>query len=88
MNTIGELLAQDLKRKIEEIIQVDQADEQSVYEEITEYNRVHHDLGYTVPSTKGGTTDVTVSRSPHADDRGVRFDELDCGRVCRARAAL
>jgi hypothetical protein len=37
MNAIGELLARDLDRKIEEIIQVDQADEQSVYEEITEY---------------------------------------------------
>jgi hypothetical protein len=30
MNTIGELLARNLERKIEEIIQVDQADEQSV----------------------------------------------------------
>jgi hypothetical protein len=37
MNTIGELLTRPLNRKIEEIIQVDQADEQSVYEEITEY---------------------------------------------------
>lgn len=37
METIGELLTRDLSRKIEEIIQVDQADEQSVYEEITEY---------------------------------------------------
>lgn len=37
MNTIGELLTRDLSRKIEEIIQVDQADEQSVFEEITEY---------------------------------------------------
>jgi len=37
MDTIGELLTRDLSRKIEEIIQVDQADEQSVYEEITEY---------------------------------------------------
>ncbi|HEY1307294.1 MAG TPA: BREX system P-loop protein BrxC [Vicinamibacterales bacterium] len=37
MTTIGELLARDLGRKIEEIIQVDQADEQSVYAEITEY---------------------------------------------------
>jgi len=36
-NTIGDLLTRDLSRKIEEIIQVDQADEQSVYEEITEY---------------------------------------------------
>ena len=37
MMTIGDLLARDLSRKIEEIIQVDQADEQSVYAEITEY---------------------------------------------------
>src|SRR2546430_8195220 len=37
MDTIGVLLTRDLRRKIEEIIQVDQADEQSVHEEITEY---------------------------------------------------
>src|SRR6202790_5651396 len=37
MKTIGDLLTRDLNRKIEEIIQVDQADEQSVYAEITEY---------------------------------------------------
>ncbi len=37
MKTIGDLLARDLSRRIEEIIQVDQADEQSVYDEITEY---------------------------------------------------
>jgi hypothetical protein len=37
MTTIGDLLARDLSRKIEEIIQVDQADEQSVYDEISEY---------------------------------------------------
>lgn len=37
MKTIGELLARDLGKKIEEIIQVDQADEQSVHAEITEY---------------------------------------------------
>ena len=37
MKTIGELLHRDLSRKIEEIIQVDQADEQSVHAEITEY---------------------------------------------------
>ena len=37
MKTIGELLSRDLSRKIEEIIQVDQADEQSVHAEITEY---------------------------------------------------
>jgi hypothetical protein len=37
MGTIGDVLARDLGRKIEEIIQVDQADEQSVHAEITEY---------------------------------------------------
>jgi hypothetical protein len=37
MTTIGDVLARDLDRKIEEIIQVDQADEQSVYTEVTEY---------------------------------------------------
>jgi hypothetical protein len=34
---IKDVLKRDLSRKIEEIIQVDQADEQSVYEEITDY---------------------------------------------------
>jgi hypothetical protein len=37
MTTIGDLLSRDLTRKIEEIIQVDQADDQSVHDEITEY---------------------------------------------------
>jgi hypothetical protein len=37
MTTIADLLHRDLSRKIEEIIQVDQADEQSVHAEITEY---------------------------------------------------
>jgi hypothetical protein len=37
MQTVGELLGRDLSRKIEEIIKVDQADEQSVYAEVTEY---------------------------------------------------
>src|SRR5438874_13534847 len=37
MTTIGDVLDRDLSRRIEEIIQVDQADEQSVYAEITEY---------------------------------------------------
>jgi hypothetical protein len=37
MRTIQDLLARDLSRKIEEIIQVDQADEEAVYSEITEY---------------------------------------------------
>ena len=37
MTSIGSLLSRDLSRKIEEIIQVDQADEESVHAEITEY---------------------------------------------------
>ena len=37
MKAIGDLLTRDLSRKIEEIIQVDQADEHSVYAEISEY---------------------------------------------------
>lgn len=37
MRTIGELLSRDLGRPIEEIIKVDQDDEQSVYDEITDY---------------------------------------------------
>lgn len=37
MKTVGELLARSLDRKIEEIIKVDQTDEQSVHDEITEY---------------------------------------------------
>ena len=37
MTTIGNLLSRDLSRKIEEIIKVDQADEQSVYDELSEY---------------------------------------------------
>lgn len=37
MTTIRDFLARDLSKKIEEIIKVDQADEQSVYDEITDY---------------------------------------------------
>ncbi len=37
MRTIGALLERDLSQPIEEIIQVDQADEQTVYTELTEY---------------------------------------------------
>ncbi|MGA2701483.1 MAG: hypothetical protein ABSH35_10335, partial [Isosphaeraceae bacterium] len=37
METIGELLSRDLTQRIEEVIQVHQADEQSVYSEVSEY---------------------------------------------------
>jgi hypothetical protein len=46
-----------------------------------EGNRVHHDLGYTVPFTKGGTAHATISRSPRPYHRGLGFDELDRGGV-------
>src|SRR6476659_8335223 len=59
MTTIGDLLTRDLSRKIEEIIQVDQADEQSVYAEITEYiatNSIrdqYHDLLKAIAGAPG-----------------------------------
>jgi hypothetical protein len=37
MKTVGDLLARDLSRRIEEIVKVDQADEESVHTEVTEY---------------------------------------------------
>ena len=37
MKTIGDLLSRDLTHRIEEVIQVHQADEQSVYSEVSEY---------------------------------------------------
>jgi hypothetical protein len=47
-------------------------------------NRVHHDLGYTVPFTKGGTGYVAVSGSLNLYYRRVSFDELDRRRVYSA----
>src|SRR5215831_18181432 len=37
MKTIGDILSRDLTKQIEEVIQVNQTDEHSVYSEITEY---------------------------------------------------
>ena len=70
MKTIGDLLTRDLSRKIEEIIQVDQADEQSVYAEITEYvatdsiREQYHDLLKAIaeaPSDPNESVGVWVS---------------------------
>jgi hypothetical protein len=70
MTTIGDLLTRDLSRKIEEIIQVDQADEHSVYSEITEYvatdsiRKQYHDLLKAVaeaPSDPNESVGVWVS---------------------------
>src|SRR3954466_10442420 len=70
MKTIGDLLTRDLSRKIEEIIQVDQADEQSVHAEITEYVATdsirgqYHDLLKAVaeaPSDPNESVGVWVS---------------------------
>ncbi len=63
MKTIGDLLTRDLTRKIEEIIQVDQADEQSVYAEITEYvatdsiREQYHNLLKAVAEAPGDPTE-------------------------------
>src|SRR5262249_7583286 len=51
-------------------------------------NRVHHDLSYTVPSMTGGPAHVTLPRYSNPYHRGLRFDEFDCGRVCRSGATL
>jgi len=70
MKIIGDLLTRDLSRKIEEIIQVDQADAQSVYAEITEYiatdsiREQYHDLLKAVaeaPSDPNESVGVWVS---------------------------
>src|SRR5438128_6468004 len=70
MKTIGDLLSRDLSRKIEEIIQVDQTDEQSVHAEITEYiatdsiREQYHDLLKAVaeaPSDPNESVGVWVS---------------------------
>ncbi len=37
METIGDLLTRDLNQRIEKVIQVHQADQQSVYSEVSEY---------------------------------------------------
>src|SRR3954447_22797513 len=37
MNTIGELLSRDLSEPIEEVVKLDQRDETTVYNEISEY---------------------------------------------------
>jgi hypothetical protein len=70
MKTIGDLLTRDLSRKIEEIIQVDQADERSVHDEITEYvatdsiREQYHDLLKVIaeaPSDPNESVGVWVS---------------------------
>src|SRR5215469_3522482 len=70
MKTVGDLLTRDLTRKIEEIIQVDQADEYSVYAEITEYvatdsiREQYHDLLRAIadaPSEPNESVGVWVS---------------------------
>src|SRR3954466_16368675 len=67
MTTIGDLLTRDLSRKIEEIIQVDQVDEQSVYAEISEYvatdsirDQYHHLLKAVAEAPTGPHESVGV----------------------------
>lgn len=61
---IKQLLERDLSRKIEEIIQVDQTDEQSVYEEITEYvvtDRIRDQYAELLNAIARGPTDLDES---------------------------
>src|SRR5690348_8373403 len=80
MKTVGDLLTRDLTRKIEEIIQVDQADEQSVYAEITEYvatdsiREQYHDLLKAIaeaPSEPHESVGVWVSGFFRSEERRV-----------------
>lgn len=60
MKTIRDVLARDLDRKIEEIIKVDQADEQSVYAELTEYvatDRIKEQYREVLGAIAGAPTD-------------------------------
>src|SRR5580692_11793469 len=70
MTTIGDLLTRDLSRKIVEVIQVDDADQQSVHDEITEYvatdsiREQYHDLLRAIadaPSDPNESVGVWVS---------------------------
>src|ERR1017187_5027217 len=85
MATVGDLLTRDLTHKIEEIIQVDQADEQSVYAEITEYvatdsiREQYHNLTKAVadapcdPNESGGVWESGLfgsGKSSFAKNRG------------------
>src|ERR1017187_3232448 len=89
MKTIGDLLTRDLTHKIEEIIQDDQADEQSVYAEITEYvatdsiREQYHDLLKAIadaPSDPNESVGVWVSgffgsgKSSFADRKSTRLN--------------
>lgn len=61
---IHSLLERDLSRKIEEIIQVDQADEHSVYEEITEYvvtDRIRDQYAELLNAIARGPSDLDES---------------------------
>ncbi|MGA7384907.1 MAG: hypothetical protein WBW81_09555 [Methylocella sp.] len=75
MKTIGDLLNRDLSRKIEEIIQVDQADEQSVHDEITEYVatdsiREQYQLFRAIADAPSEPHRVSASGYPSSSDRG------------------
>lgn len=79
MNTIGDLLARDLSRKIEEIIQVDQADPQSVLAEITEYVATdsirdqYHDLLKAIAEAPNDPNESVTDAARTAIDAKVDF---------------
>ena len=64
MKTIGDLIARDLSQQIEEIIKLDQRDEHTVRDEITEYvatkniREQYYDLLHAIGESKGAPTEA------------------------------
>jgi hypothetical protein len=95
MTTIGDLLTRDLSRKIEEIIQVDQADEQSVYAEITrrlgELMEADRKAGKLAKGPrgqlKGKTSSGGLRKNPPEGGRSLKKQGIDKNLADRARRA-
>ena len=79
METIGDLLTRDLSQRIEEVIQVDQADEQSVYSEMSEY------VATTVSGTSTPLLLKAIAEAPAEPHESHR--RLDLG-LLRLRAKV
>jgi hypothetical protein len=95
MTTIGDLLTRDLSRKIEEIIQVDQADEQSVYVEITrrlgELMEADRKAGKLAKGPrgqlKGKTSSGGLRKNPPEGGRSLKKQGIDKNLADRDREA-
>jgi predicted nuclease of predicted toxin-antitoxin system len=73
MTTIGDLLSRDLTRKIEEITQVDQKEEESVFAEITEYVQLQLETG--------GKTEVLIRAEGNVTAKQLKKVEQAIGEV-------